>query len=863
MVANKRTLGACIALIFLMFLGVAGSLWSGQELDKTTRDDWLKQFRIDAARLTDGILFWTSKTKVNLRAISSQIKAQGVSDQDGFLTLIDEASSWDPDVVFDSVAFAHRVMRPQRATFEARHNAEINAIPTLDEQTEASFEAFVVSMSSVGDGHLKRMNDLSTHPALKSAVFTAYRLPGDVILGPTYVDDTGHRRVLIATASENLSGKGVMVAEIDVSEFFSVFLADHMPKGMELRLIERDSEARAESIFIPVFGELNPAEDVVDTEVLRLISGQARWDLNWDVTPGYLNGPSNIAVPMMQIGGSVLSILIFGAIGYLTLQNIRFNAQVAEQTAALSQNSMIVQLTMDSIDQGFAVWNSDQRLVVWSRRCYDFWLEPPGSVLRTGMHMRDLLTHLLSAGAFGENADPAIVDTEMQRISSAGQASEDRFALPNGRQVHVRRFPLEHGGYVAVYTDITDQEEVTKRLNNANKELEKKRQASDSASQAKTDFLATMSHEIRTPMTGVLGFADMLLSEDLPETSKTKVQKIKESTRSLLQIINDILDISKIEAKKLEIETRAVNLPTLVQDVVSFFDTHDERAAKIFLSIADDCPDNIAGDPARIRQVLINLIGNAVKFTHQGEITVTVEWDAAPGFLRFAVKDTGIGIADEMIPKMFIDFTQADTSISREYEGTGLGLSISKRLVELMGGEIGVSSKLGIGSEFWFTLPYFEAPQLIDISDRPPSSVSPTAGTRKLRILVAEDNELNRAIISHFLDLLGHDWRVANDGQAAVTAHKTETFDLILMDVRMPIMSGTEATKEIRCLAGDKGAVPIVALTADAMTEHQKEYIDVGMNAVVAKPIDLNELVTAINTAMGEPIHTFESKLPS
>ncbi|MEK9725041.1 MAG: ATP-binding protein [Rhodospirillaceae bacterium] len=276
------------------------------------------------------------------------------------------------------------------------------------------------------------------------------------------------------------------------------------------------------------------------------------------------------------------------------------------------------------------------------------------------------------------------------------------------------------------------------------------------------------------------------------------------------------------------------------------------------LELADGLPDAAHGDPTRLRQILINLIGNAVKFTKQERIGVTagLRASAAGETLHFAIIDDGIGIAAETLPKLFTDFTQADSSITREFEGTGLGLSICTRLVELMGGEIGVESDVGVGSTFWFTLPC--AAVTSDVAEQ---STAAGAGRtelqalRPLHILVAEDNEINRMIIGQVLDRFGHTFEMTGDGDEAVKAHEAKDFDLILMDVRMPKTSGPDATRVIREMAGGKATIPIIALAADAMVEQRAGYFEAGMDEVATKPIDRNELAAAINAVMHEDIH--------
>lgn len=410
-------------------------------------------------------------------------------------------------------------------------------------------------------------------------------------------------------------------------------------------------------------------------------------------------------------------------------------------------------------------------------------------------------------------------------------------------------------GYRGTGLDITDKVNAENALRNAKEDAEQ-------ASKAKSEFLASMSHEIRTPMAGIMGFADMLLEDDLAEDSREKVFQIKDSTQSLLTLLNEILDMSKMESGKMEFEHIDFHFPTLVDDAQAMFTEKrkDSRRKnlKIKVDIDDEVPQAINSDPTRLRQILINLIGNAVKFTEKGGVTIEAALtrsDADEEMLRFAVKDTGIGIEQESVSKLFSDFTQADASISRRYQGSGLGLSICKRIVDLMGGEIGVESQIGKGSTFWFTLPYVAA--ATEVHKRSATTQAVNFRTlRPLRILAAEDNSMNQRIITATMQAYGHHIEVAEDGAKAVEAHKAGDFDLILMDIRMPVMSGTDATRMIRQMQGDKGSIPIVALTADAMTENKRSYIEAGMDEVVTKPIDRAELLEAINRAMREEIHT-------
>ncbi len=385
------------------------------------------------------------------------------------------------------------------------------------------------------------------------------------------------------------------------------------------------------------------------------------------------------------------------------------------------------------------------------------------------------------------------------------------------------------------------------------------RDQAQAANNTKSEFLASMSHEIRTPMTGINGFADLLLEDNLPAASRDKVEKIKSSASSLLTIINDILDLSKLDVGKLKIEKINFAPSKVANDVTLLFQQtcppSKKEKLRIISSISSDVPTGIAADPSRLRQILINLLGNAVKFTDQGIVTLHCEKQKDADVLKFRVEDTGIGIDSATKDKLFDDFVQADASISRKYQGTGLGLSICKRLVELMGGEIGIESELGKGSTFWFTLPYEPLPEGVEVVDE--TSVIPRkfGGARQLSILVAEDNDINRIIIKAVLEKMGHAPTFAHNGAEAVEAVKTADYDLILMDVRMPELSGPDATRQIRLLPGFKGQIPIVALTADVMAENRQSYFDAGMNDCVGKPVNQEELAVAINKAVGETVN--------
>ncbi|WP_395703335.1 ATP-binding protein [Aquabacterium sp.] len=545
------------------------------------------------------------------------------------------------------------------------------------------------------------------------------------------------------------------------------------------------------------------------------------------------------------IGGIALLFIatLVGAASFAHWDVLRLNRIRAE----LAASKTVIEQALGSMHDGFLLLDRHDQVVVWNQHYIDLfpWL---ADVMRPGLSARQLAEHAFDALA--PDAPPAQRDEWVaRRLRNAREGSGIHAqTLPDGRIVHTIERRTPDGGIVSVFRDITAAE----------RELQQVKEAAEAASKAKSAFLAAMSHEIRTPLNAVLGMNGLLLASPLNAEQRQHAELIRSSGQNLLAIINDILDLSKIEAGRMQLEIVDFPLRDTIEEVIALLRVRAEaKGLGLNLALPPDLPAVVRGDPSRLRQVLFNLVGNGLKFTETGSVDVELAHrpvEAGLHELRITIIDSGIGIPPEVLPRLFERFSQADSSTARRYGGTGLGLAISREIVELMHGRIEVLSTPGAGSRFIVTLRMAAAREAAQ-APAPAQAVMPPPAARPLRILVAEDNGVNQILIKAMLDQQGHFSDIVADGIEVLRQVQAAQYDLVLMDIQMPEMDGQAAAQAIRALPGPLGRLPIIAMTANAMAEEREAYLAAGMNEHVTKPINPHLLAEAIARACPQPAH--------
>ena len=575
----------------------------------------------------------------------------------------------------------------------------------------------------------------------------------------------------------------------------------------------------------------------------------------------------------------VLGIPAFLALAGVLLFTVR-RAAIRDREAArlIARAESELHESLDALDAAIVVYdNKDQ--VRFFNAAHKTYYPEVNSIMRPGTSYEEILDAFIRQG--GHKTTGMSANSWREKRLHSFRTGEPMEEMIGERWFRLIDRKMPNGGTISLRTDITamkrnelmllknesklqkylqDVEQSRAQLQQQAEEMAglaakyvKASAVADQANRAKSEFLATMSHEIRTPMNGVLGMLGLLLEQKLEPEARKLATVARDSGESLLYIINDILDLSKLEAGKIDLETIDFSLDQMVDGVLSLLASRlDGKPVTVTSKIAPNVPEVLRGDPTRIRQILLNLVGNAFKFTKAGAVTVEAEAQVLVDGqiqLEVAVRDTGIGIAPEAIDRLFQKFTQADHSTTRKFGGTGLGLAICRQLVERMGGAISVESTQGEGSVFRFTIVLERGANPVEAMVPAPVAVPVVTegeGQGPLRILVAEDNPVNQMVTSKLLEKMGHTVVIVEHGGLACEAMEQGRYDLILMDMQMPEVDGVTATRRIRAMPGEKGRIPIIALTANVMSRDKEACIDAGMEAVVGKPINREELRNAI-----------------
>ncbi len=623
---------------------------------------------------------------------------------------------------------------------------------------------------------------------------------------------------------------GVAVLSLDIAYLESFLEAVRAPHA-RLSLIARDGVVLARAPHLEDLGtrlDARQVERLSATNASRFTETDAATGRDWLVNARAVLGYPLLVVARLDLTEAMSAYVrtrnrLLAGTAMATLLLLAAGLLLSRQRQRITETSHALEVTLDRMTQGVVMAAPDGRVVVMNDRARAL------LALRRrdgpGMPAVDLLARL---------GPPA----------PGGGAGQRERVTAEGHMIASEVLPLPRGGLVLTITDVTTERTAAAAQTAA-------RQAAEEANRAKSDFLANMSHEIRTPMNGVIGLLQVLRHSGLSPDQRRMADTITRSANALLTVLNDILDYSKLEAGRITLEPLACSVADLVEDVGGLMRGSAEAKGVSLVIEHRAVPPTVVVDPVRLRQILMNFLSNAVKFSEIGEIRVLLDAapdpeDAARSIVTIAVRDQGIGIAPAALERLFTRFMQADGSSTRRFGGTGLGLAISRELARLMGGDISVRSVPEEGSEFTLrlSLPVTDAAPHAGHDDE--AAEVPPGPQRILDILVAEDDEVNRIVIAAFLQPHGHRVTFAYNGVDAVLQARRAQFDLVLMDVMMPGMDGPEATRRIRDLSGAAAAVPIVALTANAMAGDRERYLAAGMNAYVSKPINRRELFRTV-----------------
>lgn len=546
----------------------------------------------------------------------------------------------------------------------------------------------------------------------------------------------------------------------------------------------------------------------------------------FEATP--VTGATAFFLVVLAGSAALIQVRLWDARKRLLIAERQYAAVLNFNSSEFEGKAQLIEMTLNHMGQGVAVIRPDGRFWLYNKRALEYGgIEDPPFPPTT----KNVLALQLRNKEFGEGAALLPPDVRAFFLEGKGRLPKSYIRTrPNGTVLEIRSDPMPDGSLIQTYTDIT--------------ELARAKEAAEAAARAKASFLAAMSHEIRTPISGVIGASRLLDETPLTDEQRRCIETITSCGEALLVVINDILDFSRFESAGVDVAPAPCDLARTLQSACLVVEPGARAKGLAFEREGlDDLPPLIVTDSARLRQALINLLGNAVKFTESGHVGLRARvlpvW---PQVLRLTVFDTGVGIPEEAFGRLFQEFSQVDGSTGRRFGGTGLGLAITRKIVDALGGRVGVESQLGVGSEFWLEIPM----EMVAPAQAGEEAQSGGEGSGSLRVLVAEDVATNQFIIEAMLRRLGHTPEVVADGVAALERLQESAFDLVLLDMQMPRLDGLETARRIRALGRPAAGLPIVAITANGFDADRAACLAAGMDGFIGKPFRMEALAAEI-----------------